>query len=103
MKEIVVKTNEKKYIEFVIRDEDMTYPDLTGVVATIDLQKYGTSTLSVSEECDTTYASESKCRWLYNGSLDPGLYKAEVELTFPSGHKLISETFLIRIEKDLPT
>ncbi len=98
---ITIKNNEKKYLEFTIRDSDDNIMDLTNCDATIQLQKYGESSLSVSTSCTITDATGGICKYLYNGSLTTGMYKAEIEII--NGDTIyITPTFDIDVVTSLP-
>ena len=78
---IELKTNENKYLEFTIKDNDGEYFNLTDYVATMQIQKYGESTLSVNSGCSISNAADGKVMYLYNSTLTAGEYSGEIELT----------------------
>jgi hypothetical protein len=103
MANFVVKNNENKYLTFTVKDEDNEYFNLTGFVATIQIQKYGESSLNVSSSCNVNIPLDGKCRYLYDGTLSVGNYKAEIEFTYvSSGLKYITPTFDIDVVSNLP-
>ena len=102
MTDIELKTNENKYIEFIIKDSDNDRFNLTDMVATIQIQKYGESTLSVNTGCNITDATNGELRYLYDGALPVGDYKGEIELTTDGGLKYITPSFDIEVVSGLP-
>ena len=102
MADIELKSNEKKYIEFIIKDSDLERFNLTSIDATIQIQKYGESTLVITNTCEVTSAVDGECRWLYGGTLSTGDYKAEIELTTTGGLKYITPSFDIEVVSGLP-
>ena len=81
MAQFTIKTTENKYLEFVIRDDDGDIFSLSGMNATINIQRHGTATLATSNSCEVTNATAGECRYLYDGSLSAGDYKAEIVIT----------------------
>ena len=102
MADLRLKKSEKKYLEFIIKDADGYRLDLTGCVATIQIQKYGESTLRINSAMEITDATEGECRYLYQGQLPTGEYKGEIEITTGAGVKYITPTFTLEIVSDLP-
>jgi len=98
---IILKTNEKKYLEFTIKDYEGDLLDLTTFSATIQIQKYGDTTLSVNTACSITTPIDGLCRYLYDGSLTVGMYKAEVEVSNES-IRYITPTFDINVIAGIP-
>jgi len=97
-----LKKSEKKYIQFIIKDEDDNRLDLTGCEATLQIQKYGESTLRVNSSLNITDATEGECRYYYQGNLPVGYYKGEIEVTTEAGLTLITKTFTLEVIADLP-
>ena len=102
MADFQLKNNEYKYLEFTIKDSDKELFNLTDMVATIQIQKYGETSLSVSTACQITDATNGECRYLYDGALSVGDYKGEIELTTLGGLKYITPSFDIEIVSGLP-
>jgi hypothetical protein len=102
MADLELKANESKYLTFTIKDANDEVFDLTDTLSTIQLQKYGQSTLIVNEGCAIVSAINGTCKWLYRGALNAGMYRAEIEITFSGGLKYITPTFDIEIIASLP-
>ena len=64
MTDIELKNNEEKYIEFIIEDYNGERFDLSSINATIQLKKYGDTTLSVDTACLVTNPTNGICKWL---------------------------------------
>jgi len=101
MTDIELKTNESKYIEFIIKDSDNERFNLTDMVATIQIQKYGETTLIVNTACTITDATNGELKYLYEGNLSVGDYKGEIELTTGS-LRYITPSFDVEVIASLP-
>jgi hypothetical protein len=102
MSDLTIKQNENKFIEFTIRDNDGNPFTLTSMVATIQVQKYGQSTLILSAACEITSAANGELRWNYNSALSVGEYKAEIEVTTDAALVYITPSFDVDIIASLP-
>jgi len=98
--DLVLKSSEHKYLEFTIKDADLNYVDLNGCDVTLQVQKYGSSSLSINAPCEIVDPDHGKVRYLYEGELSPGYYKAEIEIS-NSNTKLITKTFIIKVEEEI--
>ena len=96
MADLEIKAGQTIYLEFIIKDADGNYFNLTGASATLQVKKYGESTLRIDGSCEVHEPLLGKCRYLYQDDLPPGDYQAELEIVDNSGFKFITPTFTIR-------
>ena len=101
MADLTLKDSEVKYLEFTIKDTEGNKVDLTGYSATLQVQKYGSSTLDINSACEITDATNGKVRYLYNQDLSPGNYRAEIEIYDGSSTLYITKTFTIKVIGDI--
>ena len=100
--DLELKATEKKYIQFIIKDADGNLYNLSGCSATIQIQKYGESTVSLTKSLSISDPTNGVCQMYYDGDLNPGDYRAEIEITTAAGLKYITPIFTIRVLEDIP-
>ena len=102
MTDLEIITGQTIYLEFTIKDSDGNYFDLTGASATLQVKKYGESTLRINGSCEIHDPTNGKCRYLYQDDLPTGDYQGELEIVDNAGLKYITPTFSIKVIADLP-
>jgi len=101
MADLTLKDSEQKYLEFTRKDDNGNYIDLSGCSVTLQVQKYGESSLAISSPCEVISPSDGKVRYLYEGELTPGHYRAELEVYDGSNILYITKTFTIKVEGEI--
>jgi hypothetical protein len=101
----LVRGDKNYYLEFEVRDAEGKIVDLTNCTVRFKMQKYNAPSLVIDKVGTVVDGTNGLCQVMIGEELinESGEFKAELEITWPTGQVLTAPNIFVRVLKDLPS